>query len=173
MAELKTGEAWTAHNLKAYPMQNIGSLLFETFRVIQLQEKLETWQLEMATVPEMPKVMVDWSTLHEALERLIAVGIKQGEPTEEKRKIKFSVANRNFDVVEIVVTFSTQLADEAVVQLSEIMTNEEPDLLKYPEHGPSLYIAKGYVELHNGKLIFSKVSSSGFHFVIQLPIYQE
>ncbi|MCP4416600.1 MAG: response regulator, partial [Chloroflexi bacterium] len=34
LAELKTGEAWTAHNLKAYPMQNIGSLLFETFRVI-------------------------------------------------------------------------------------------------------------------------------------------
>lgn len=173
LAELKTGEAWTAHSLKAYPMSNIGNLLFETVQSIKQQPELETWQLEMTTVSEMPKVVADWSTLQEALERLIEVGIKQSELTAKKKEILLSLFNRKSGSIEIVITFSTQLPDEVAAQFSEIMTNEEPDLLQFPDYGPSLYIAKGYVELHNGKLLFSKGSPFGFHFVIQLPVYQE
>ncbi len=173
LAELKTGEAWTAHNLKAYPTGNIGSLLFETCQTIKQQPELETWHLEMATVSDMPTMVVDWSTLQEALGRLVIVGIEQSEPTEKNKEILLSLFKRKSGGVEIVITFSAQLSDKVIAQFSKVMDNEEPDLLQIPDYGPSLYIAKGYVELHNGKLLFSKAEPFGFHFVIQLPAYQE
>lgn len=173
LAELKTGEAWTAHSLKSYPISNLGNLLFETCQSLNQRQEMSAWQLEMATITDMPKVEADWTTLQEALERLILISIQHCEPTPKTREILLSLYHTKSGKVEIVISFSSQLSDESIAEFTEIMTNDEPDLLKFPEHGPSLYIAKGYVALHGGQLLFSQGKQSGFHFVIQLPAYQE
>ena len=175
LAELKTGEAWTAHSLKAYPISNLGNLLFETCQTLQQREDMKEWGVEMATITEMPKVEADWTTLQEALERLILISIQQCEPTTKAkaREIMLSLYNTRSGNVEIVISFSASLNDEIATEFTEIIANDEPDLLSSPEYGPSLYIAKGYVALHGGQLLFGQGKSAGFHFAIQLPAYQE
>ncbi len=173
LAELKTGEAWTAHSLKAYPTSNVGSMVFETCQTLKQQEEMRGWQIEMATLTDMPKVKADSTTIQEAIERLVLIGVQQSEPSPKTEEILFSLYNGKSGNVEIVITFSAKLSDETVAKFMEILANDEPDLLQFPEYGPSLYIAKGYTMLHNGKLLFSRGKQSGFHFAIQLPVYQE
>ena len=172
LAELKTGEAWTAHSLKAYPLPNLGSLLYETCQILNQKPECANWHLEMTTLTDMPKVEADWSTLQEAIERLITVSIQQAE-TNQKRELMLSMYNGKSGVVEIVITSSASLPTEVSSQFQAILASEEPDLLRYPEFGPSLYIAKGYIGLHSGQLLFSPAQPSGFHFVVKLPAYQE
>jgi signal transduction histidine kinase len=169
LAELKTGEAWTAHSLKSYPISNLGNLLFETCQSLKQQEELSGWHIDMTTLTDLPKVEVDWTTLQEALERLVVIGAQQSEPSQNSEEILFSLYNGKSGKVEIVITFSARLSDETIAELTEILANDEPDLLRFPEYGPSLYIAKGYITLHNGKLLFGLGNPSGFHFAIQLP----
>ncbi|MAT99703.1 MAG: hypothetical protein CL608_21395 [Anaerolineaceae bacterium] len=172
LAELKTGEAWTAHSLKAYPTSNLGGIVFETCQSLKLQEGLDGWQLEMTTVTDMPKVKADSTTLQEAIERLILIGVQQSEPSPKNEEVLLSLYRKSGSV-EIVMSFSAELSDETIAKFTEILANDEPDLLKAPEYGPSLYIAKGYTLLHNGKLLFGKGKYSGFHFAIQLPIHPD
>jgi signal transduction histidine kinase len=173
LAELKTGEAWTAHSLKAYPTANLGGMVFETYQMLKQQEETSGWQIEMTTLTEMPKVKADSTTLQEAIERMVVIGIQQSEPSSETKEILLSLYNGKSGKVEIVITFSADLSDETIAKFGEILANDEPDLVRFPEYGPSLYIAKGYIMLHNGKLLFGKGKRSGFHFAIQLPVYQE
>lgn len=172
LAELKTGEAWTAHSLKAYPLPNLGSLLFETCQLLKQRPEAANWHLDMATLTDMPKVEADWSTLQEAIERLILISLEQAR-SHKKEELILSVYNGKSGIVEIVISASALLDEEKVTQFQEILANEEPDLLKYPEFGPSLYIAKGYITLHKGQLVFSKGKQTGFHFAVRLPAYQE
>ncbi len=173
LAELKTGEAWTAHSLKAYPIANLGSQLFESCQTLNQLDIATGWKVEMVTISDMPKVEADWATMHEALERIVTIGIQQSEPTPSAREVLLSLFNTKSNTVEIVISFSTELNPQGMAQVSEILATDEPDLVKSPEFGPSLYIAKGYVALHKGKLLFSKGKPAGFHFVIQLPVFQE
>jgi CheY-like chemotaxis protein len=173
LAELKTGEAWTAHSLKAYPTANLGGMLFETSQTLRQHEALKGWQLDMNTLTDMPKVQADSATLQEAIERLILIGVQQSEPSARIKEVLLSLYNLKSGHVEIVMTFSAELSDETIGKFTEILANDEPDLLKAPEYGPSLYIAKGYTLLHNGKLLFSKGKQAGFHFAIQLPVYPD
>ncbi len=173
LAELKTGEAWTAHSLKAFPSSNLGSMVFETCQTLKQRDDMSDWQIDMATLTDMPKVKADSATLQEAIERLVYIGAQQSDPSSKTNEILFSLYNRKSGKVEIVITFSTELSDETHAKFMEILANEEPDLLQFPEYGPSLYIAKGYTMLHNGTLLFGKGKKSGFHFAIQLPVYQE
>lgn len=173
LAELKTGEAWTAHSLKAYPIPNLGSQLFESCQTLNQLEITEGWNVELATISDMPKVEADWATLHEALDRIVTIGVQLSKPTAANKEVLLSLFNTKAAIVEIVISFSTELNEQAVEQIAEILVTDEPDLVKSPEFGPSLYIAKGYVALHKGKLLFSKGKPAGFHFVVQLPVYQE
>lgn len=173
LAELKTGEAWTAHSLKAYPITNLGSQLFESCQTLSQLDAADGWRMELATISDMPRVEADWATMHEALERIVTVGIQQSEPTRGAKEVLISMFNTKSSIVEIVISFSTELNDHVITEINEILATDEPDLIKFPEFGPSLYIAKGYIGLHKGKLLFSKGKPTGFHFVIQLPVYQE
>jgi hypothetical protein len=127
----------------------------------------------MNTLTDMPKVQADSATLQEAIERLILIGVQQSEPSARIKEVLLSLYNLKSGHVEIVMTFSAELSDETIGKFTEILANDEPDLLKAPEYGPSLYIAKGYTLLHNGKLLFSKGKQAGFHFAIQLPVYPD
>ena len=127
----------------------------------------------MVTIYDMTKVEADWATMHEALDRIVTIGIQQCEPTTGAKEVLLSLFNTRSNMVAIVISFSTELNDQVVAQINEILATDEPDLVKLSEFGPSLYIAKGYVALHKGKLLYSKGKPAGFYFVIQLPTYQE
>ena len=171
LAELKTGEAWTAHSLKAYPLPNLGGLLFETCQAFKQHPDAAGWHLDMATLTDMPRVEADWSTLQEAIERLMALSLEYTQADTGRNEMILSLYSRKSGHLEIVISVSGELQEGMVARFNEILTDDEPDLLKYPEFGPSLYIAKGYVALHRGQLLFSKGKKDGFHFAIRLPIY--
>jgi signal transduction histidine kinase len=171
LAELKTGEAWTAHTLKAHALPNLGGLLFETCQSVKQRPEAANWHVEMTTITDMPKVEADWSTLQEAIERLMLICLQQTAVSPKKEELLLSSYNGKSGMVEIVISASAQLDEEKMTQFSEILANDEPNLLQNPEFGPSLYIAKGYVGLHQGQLLFSKGKQTGFHFAIKLPAY--
>ncbi|WP_420628593.1 response regulator [Candidatus Leptofilum sp.] len=173
LAELKTGEAWTAHSLKAYPLPNLGGLLFETVQSFKHRPEAAGWHVDMTTLTEMPKVEADWSTLQEAIERLMQISLQYAKSSQRKDELIASLYNGKSSNVKIIITVSASLDAEIMAQFREILTNEEPDLLKNPEIGPSLYIAKGYVGLHRGQLSFSEGKDGNFHFAIKLPAYEE
>ena len=172
LAELKTGEAWTAHGLKAYPLPNLGGLLFETCQALRQRPEAAGWHIDMTTISDMPTVEADWSTLQEAIERVVLLSIQHSVPSARKEELTFSLYNGKSSNIEIVISVSAGLDDQTVARFNEILSNDEPDLLQFPEYGPSLYIAKGYILLHKGQLLFSRGKQSGFHFAIKLPVYQ-
>ena len=126
----------------------------------------------MTTNSDMPTVEADWSTLQEAIERVVLLSIQHSVPSARKEELTFSLYNGKSSNIEIVISVSAGLDDQTVARFNEILSNDEPDLLQFPEYGPSLYIAKGYILLHKGQLLFSRGKQSGFHFAIKLPVYQ-
>lgn len=173
LAELKTGEAWTAHSLKAYPLPNLGGLLFETVQSFKNRPEADGWQVDMTTLTDMPMVEADWSTLQEAIERLMQISLYHANSSQRKDELIVSVYHGKSSNVKIIITVSASLDEEIMAHFDEVLTNDEPNLLKNPETGPSLYIAKGYIGLHQGQLSFSEGKDGSFHFAIQLPAYTE
>lgn len=173
LAELKTGEAKTAHDLKAYPISNLGQLVFETTYTLKQDKRMKAWNVEMTTVSDLPKVKVDWSSLQEAIERLVIIGAQQASNDAENGEILISLHHIKSKWVEIVISYSSQITRKTRAEIAKIIANDDLDILEMPDYGSSLYIAKGYISLHGGQVIFSLKQETGFHFVIQLPVCKE
>lgn len=169
LAELETGEAAVSHNWQAQPISNIGLLLFELVQAMNHQSYPEA-QINCPFNDQVPLIFGDSSVLVSCVERLLLFCIEQSPPGAEA--IILSVSSAEGEVHISITSFVPMFAESEKALLS-ILENDTVNLNGVPESvdAATLFIAKGHVGLHNGRVAFKHYDENGFVLTITLPVY--
>ncbi len=170
LAELEAGETAVACQLRSTPIFNIGILFHDA---MQAQYKL----IERYNIPCTPPVMMDETPLvygdaillSEALRRIIMVGLTHFSDVERQEMQQFIT----FDAYEIQLSthFTIPPSDKCQESIERALTTTGINPAHMAECDPDLKIAKGYIELNNGRL-HTETDADGYSFIVTLPIYE-
>lgn len=174
LAELKTGEAQLAYNLQTHKIPNIGVLLSEFALIHERKLANEDVQIYFTKMdPSIAPIYGDISTLSDSMRRLIEVGMRYCIKQDSNEAIFLSVEQIN-EEIHIFIQFATPLPMEIFRTIGEILAaNIDSTMSSSIDLGPNLSIAKGYIDLHNGRISVKNGWESGCQFTITLPIYKE
>ena len=152
------------------PLQQIVDAAVEELRPFA-QLKQHTIEVEPPP-PELPKVDVDESKVHQVVANLLANSIKY---TPEGGRIRLRTNLGEAGFVQLLVRdngigIPQDLLDRIWEPFSDVNTAKH-----HTSHGPDsaglgLYIAKGIVELHGGKIVVTSEEGTFTEFVVTLPI---
>jgi signal transduction histidine kinase len=167
LAELKTGEAATAHELNARPIPDVGLLLRQAGQKCADEHAPNAPRFHYATDIGLSPVLADGPVILESLERLIAMGIKLfGLADADEVQL---AAEESDGMVSLSIRFPMVMDSEMKQTISRILTSDELEQLDSRSYAPSLTIAKGYVELHNGRIELNADDAQGFTYTVMLP----
>jgi signal transduction histidine kinase len=152
LAELKTGEAETAYTLCAQPLYDLDLTLHEACELQSEAAKARGIQILCPATPNLPPILSNDSFLLDSLRRLLEVAIAYCAETD--KEIALSAAQED-DEVHLSVAFAATFSEDEVVKIMAIFAQKSEDMLGLSDHAPSLYIVKGYVELHGGRVTVS------------------
>lgn len=163
LVELKTGEAITAYSLRAQPIHGIGVYLYEiaqthTSKDVEVQCPLNT---------DLPLIYGNIKFLSETIRRLIELGTGYATemPSTPLAQYVWLSAESENDELHISIRFDHPLDR----QLVELIPSILEDVLSFKI--PGLSIAKGYIQLHNGRISFRNNPINEPTFIITLPTY--
>lgn len=179
--ELRTGEAKENYEQRAGPIDNLS----ETFQSLcqEWQENNKTPVTIQCAIPtDLPPVFGNRNLLCEALDRLI------------DNAVKFTLSKRHSDP-EVIITAGLHYGRDLRRQSKEIYITIQDNGIGFPLHvqtqifdlffqynreqmeqqgsGSGLTVAKGLVELQNGRIQVESQVGQGSTFTIFLPIYDE
>ena len=157
----------------ARPLQVIVEAAVEELRPFA-QLKQHTIVVEPAP-PGTPRVDVDESKVHQVVANLLANSIKY---TPEGGRIHLSTAPADGGFIKLLVRdngigIPQDLLDRIWEPFSDVNTAKH-----HTSHGPDsaglgLYIAKGIVELHGGKIVVASEEGTFTEFTVSLPVAKE
>lgn len=170
LAELRTGEADTAHALQAQPINELGLVLYEATQILAYKETAEALHVHCPLNRELPPVYGNSATLQESVQRLLKLGISYwGKAEEATVHLTTTAVN---DEVLIRIHFEGELEEDKANAFRSILAGDHQEQLSsLPEYAPSLKIIRGYIDLHNGRIELSNSEADGYTFTIALPIY--
>ena len=170
LAELKTGETAVAYQLRAYPIFNVGMFFHDA---IQSHHTLATAQ-NIACVPiivdEIPPIYGDATLLRKAFQRVMFVGLTHFPAEGDGQQELHQQLIVNDSTIQLTMRFTAPPSVEMQKLIEKILTEYEFNPMNKVDYAPDLVIAKGYIELNNGRL-YTTSNSDGFAFVVTLPIY--
>lgn len=171
LAELRTGEAETAHSLRKQPIYHPGVLLHEASQMCAPVAEAANTQLHCNIQPSLPPIFGDGKTLLDSIRRLLEISIKSYSG-DEKQTI-FLAAVQEADDICFSIELPPDLHDNNLANIFSILTETEDDLdlSKDPDTTPTARIAKGYVDLNNGRILIKKDTNANHHIIISLPVY--
>ena len=166
LAELKTGEAEIAYQLRATRINDIGYLLYEAGLFGSQMTAPKSLELVCPLLHDLPPVQGDRVMLMESLRRLLELGLSYYKQPVSGR-IAYSVAQTEKEV-QLVLDFPFQLSAAEVAAMEGALEQDETNDLAV-DRPPGLSIVQGYMGLHNGRLQFDQTADS-FTFRLVLPI---
>ena len=174
LAEIKTGEAQNAFDLRAQPVPNVGMLL--QMAAQEVKEEAETAGVTIETGQtggKLPPVKIDYDGFFKGLSRFVAAMIKACEIGSGSTI--YLQAEAKTEEVRLSAWHDGQsVSDELRMQIKALFTiNSEKGIMGAAPFGPQLCLMKGVADVNNAK-IFLETTAEGFDkFVIVLPLYQE
>jgi len=170
LAELKTGETAVAYQLRAYPIFNVGMFFHDA---IQSHHALATTR-NITCIPivvnEIPPIYGDATLLRKAFQRIMAIGLTHFPAGDDRQQELHQQMAINGSDIQLTMQFTLPPSMEIQEVIKQILTEYEFDPMNKIDYAPDLVIAKGYIELNNGRL-YTTTSTGGFTFVVTLPIY--
>lgn len=129
------------------------------------EEATAGYRLSIVARPEQ-KVWLDPDRIHQVLANLLSNAAKYGRP---KSEIGIEIIDRN-DMVEVAVTNQGDgiPADQLPLLFSRFMRTRDARASATPGLGLGLYISKGLIEAHGGRMWAESVpgASTCFHFTV-------
>lgn len=168
LAEIKTGEAATAYNLRAQPIDNVGLLLVDAVEAHFSQVREAGVEIQKAIPPTLPVVYGVSTLILDCLQRLLDISLNYCRQSET-RQITLSAGPENSDV-HLTICFSMRMENEALNLLADLFTGQQHGTI-LTKMETNARIVKEYVGLHNGRVHFTSTENSGI-FTLILPVYQ-
>jgi signal transduction histidine kinase len=169
LAELKTGEAEMAYDLRVSKITDIGILFYEASQLAA--SKLSTQNLDCALKSNLPAIFGDRETLIICIQRIINIGFHYAQMSSENNIISLDITAAENDVV-LHHRFPGNLAAHTLSQLRQQVNNGPLDNNTYNRQLPGLNIVKGYIDLHKGKITIEN-QVDHFEFSVALPVVSQ
>ena len=169
LAELKTGEANMAYDLRITTISHIGLLLYETGQLFEQQAAQKGLTITCPLVDDLPDILGDRITLTNCIQRLLDIGLGYFRPSLTDRDITLTAVHATAEQeVQLSIQFPFPLPLDEETMIKHRLATDDLEALTAPNHLPGLSIVKGYLNLHNGRLSL-KTSPTHFSFDITLP----
>ncbi|MFQ5401392.1 MAG: response regulator [Anaerolineae bacterium] len=168
LAELRTGEARAAFDLRAHPTARAGFLLQEVARECSQDLNARGIEIQCADSTALPAVLVDDATLLDSCRRLIEYSAEHCE-SDQGHRITLAAAHVN-DEVRFSIHCTSPLSPAQAAEVSMLLTDADTGMLASAVEAPSLFIARGYAKLHDGYIRLEHDETSGHTFTLCLPI---
>jgi signal transduction histidine kinase len=162
LAELKTGEAKMAHDLRAQEIKDIGILHYEASQLYINRLNDPTIQIHCPLNNNLPVIIGDRERLMICTRRILDFGMTKILLDQPNCHIYLDIAQEN-GTVQLSHQFPGHLDEASYTSLNQHFFTENVDNLDIALRIPSLSIVKGYVDLHGGHL---SVDNQPDHFKI-------
>lgn len=170
--EIRTGEAATAFELEAQPMEEVGELLRQRARGREARAAEQQISFQYEIAPDLPPVLGVPALLGDALDRLLDNAVKfTASRRDGPDEVHVRAATRNGQVVLSVEDSGVGFPAHVRDQLFELFFQHNRELMEQQGSGAGLAIAKGLVELHGGVIEAESEEGAGSRFSIILPVY--
>lgn len=166
LAEIKTGEAEMAYQLRAETISDVGYLLYEAGQLAGESAAAKGIAVACTLQVGLPAVYGDRVMLMDCLHRLLDVGLSFYKPYSDGA-IEL-VAAPTFGDIHLTLRFPYPLSPLEARTVERYLAQEETGAATVAE-SPSLSIVQGYVGLHNGRLLLDQTTTH-FAFRLVLPI---
>jgi signal transduction histidine kinase len=168
LAELKTGEAAAAHELRAQPIGDLGLLFCEAGRMATQKAQLKHLRLHCSTDTKLPPIFGNSATLYDSVQRLMeaVVGHLKLTCTAVHLSTSFLAGEAH-----LTIRFPEDPDKEKLAEVKEILSSDAVEFLESSRHLPGFSIARGFVELHGGRIGVSVGEEGSCVFEIILPAY--
>ncbi len=168
LAELTTGEAAYAYNMRKQPIPNIAVFVAEfaqqfTDDKVQIQFK----GIDFTIKP----IIGDISFISDIIRRVIEVGVSHHVSAHHDSVLHVDLSVlQGLNEINVIIQFMSMFTSEVIDTIQRILARDRDSDLNQPiELGPNLHIAMGYVGLHNGHMVVSNDDAKGAQFTISLP----
>lgn len=172
LAEIKTGEAALAFEMKALPIPNVGLLVYEAGQLAQqtLQETGIELEIHSDIDTQLPPILGETLMLSDCLQQLIVLIATYYQPISPQIVTLSSQSDAHS--IQLSFQFSGSLPEDLWANLQTLLSEKGDSAIGEIEHGPSLRIVYGYIGLHNGRFQLAR-SETSFTITIDLPIYNQ
>lgn len=164
LAELKTGEAQMAHDLRVQEIMNIGVLQYEATQIYSNRLDNPNIKIHCPLHDNLPIVMGDRDRLMICTRRILDFGIHRVQPHQTIFNIHLNTEQKN-GTIQLSHQFPGSLDTETLTILNQHFCKNSAEELDIPFRIPGLSIVKGYVDLHNGDV---SVENQTDHFQINI-----
>lgn len=169
LVELQTGEAQLVYQLQAAVLHDAGLIPLEAGEFFQRLSHWPTADVQVDQEIALPLVYGVNELLMKSLAHLVAAGL-QALPETAPRRARLSVSYDTQDIY-YTVRFAAPLPAEEAERLRRIMADERLEAAHLATYGPSLRIALGYMDLHNGRIAFRNDPVA--MFTVTLPVHRD
>ncbi len=170
LAELKTGEAQMAHDLRTQEITSIGLLPYETGQNFSTSLDPSTIKIHSPLKDNLPVIMGDRERLMTCIDKILDFGISQLQINDPPCNIHLDI-NQVENTVQIKHQFPVHLNDQTLINLNRHFLAENEDEIDIDNRLPGLSIIKGYIDLHDGHLLVDN-QSDHFSITIVLPVHE-
>lgn len=170
LAELETGEAESAYHWQAQPIVDLSFLIYELSQVMSQKYSPKNVEISCPFTEKTPMIFGDSSLLLGCVERLVNFTVEYSGPMA--KTINLNMAERGEDL-QIAIACSTPLLPHCEKILLTVLARETINLADLPDYASGLFLIKGYVRLHNGRLKYLNHTDEGMVFQISLPVYKQ
>ncbi|MCA9872771.1 MAG: response regulator [Anaerolineales bacterium] len=169
LAELKTGEAEMAYDLRTGPINDLGFLLYETGQLYENQALQKGLAITCPLEEDLPSITGDRATLINCIQRLLDMGLNYYRPSLTDRSIRLTAVHASQEQqIHLSIRFPFPLPENEKQDVARYLAHDNFELPAASNFVPGLSIVKGYLNLHNGRLSLY-ASPTHFTFCIALP----
>ncbi len=171
MAEFKTGEAETAFELQARPVDQVSMILYEAAYEKQYDAEQQGMRFDFNLDHNLPAVLCDRERLLESLQRLMDV-VMEGAQEHGCRQLQMRSAGSGDNVYLSIRGDSPFFAEEEAQRIAHFLEQEDEAILDLPQNGPSITVVRNVIHLHNGRMTLEWSDAQEMVLWIVLPAYE-
>jgi signal transduction histidine kinase len=168
LAELTTGEAEAAYQIRACPIPEIGMVVYEAAQLCVFKLQSSGVVIHCPLNDSLPPVFGVSTLLADSISQLVFISLHHYESFVGEN-IHLDVVHDDEDI-RISICWDHQLDETQMDNLLRILDVEDGAKVDLTRHDLVLKLVQGYVGLHNGRIQLQN-PPEGFSFNIHLPIY--
>jgi signal transduction histidine kinase len=167
--ELRTGELAARYRRKAIPITDLGENLSYLCNRYRLEHESKGVSIHCKISESLPSVFGQRDLLMDACDRLIDNAVKFSVHQSAGAEVRVQALTDNGEIRITVEDNGLGLPDSEYMQIFDLFYQYNRPVLEQQGAGTGLTIARGLIELHNGRIVVASEEGKGSSFTIILP----
>jgi signal transduction histidine kinase len=167
--ELRTGELAARYRRKALPIIDLEENLSYLCKRYRLEHESKGVSIHCMISESLPSVFGQRDLLMDACDRLIDNAVKFSVHQSAGAEVRVQAIATNGEVRITVEDNGLGLPDSECMQIFDLFYQYNRPVLEQQGAGTGLTIARGLIELHDGRIVVASEEGKGSSFTIILP----